>query len=172
LSENTFEILFQKLQDMEESQKIDLSVVDLINSLIENCKDDEKFWVKNEKIPLEVSFLLYHSTRNARLVLEKMKDRFLKAEEKHENPKIVSDSITVMPALATLCNIIFSLKGKTITPEIQSFVLKRLKALRSTADEANLLPSPEEEMKTVNRRKLKGRFNRFANTLRAMLVEV
>jgi len=169
--ESIFNNLFQQLEKMEESREVDISVINTLDNLIGTCKKIEQSWIENEEIPIESSFLLYHASRNSRLVLEKMKHRFIKASETHENPKIVNDSMLVAPILGGLCDLMFSLTKRAITPEIHLFVSKRLGLLRNTASNVSLLPSPEEEMKSVNRKKLKTRFSRFADTLQAMFIE-
>jgi len=165
-------MLFQQLDDMKKAQKVDISIVNTLDKLIENCKGIEQFWIKNEKIPIENSFLLYHALRNSRLVFEKMKTRFIKANKTHENPKIVEDSILVLPMLSELCNVIFALREREITPEICSFISRRLKSLRNIASHVSLLPSPSEEIKSVNRRKLMNRFSQLTDTLQGIFGEV
>lgn len=157
---------------MEKSRKVDVSVINTLDSLIESCEKIEQSWIENKEIPIKSSFLLYHASRNSRLVLEKMKERFITASEIYENPGIINDSMLVVPILNGLCDLIFSLTKRAITPEMHSFVSKRLRLLRNTASNVSLLPSPEEEIKGVDRRKLKRRFSRFADTLQAMFIEV
>lgn len=176
--EDVFAILLQQLEKMEEAQKVDISVADTLNDLIQKCKIDEQFWIKNEKMPIDASFLLYHCVRNSRLILEKMKQRFLSAYEKNENPHVIEDSIQVIPVLSEICEAISALKEKEpiISPEILSIISNRLKSLlkslRTVAANASMLPSPEEELKGVDKRKIKRRFSRFADALQAMFIEV
>lgn len=168
---DSFTNLFHQLEIMEKSRKVDLSVIGVLDGLVEDCRRMEKFWIENEQIPVEDSYLLYHATRNSRLIFGKMKERFVLASEKHENPKVIEDSLMVAPLLGELHSTVVSLMNRVVTPELQFLISHRLRLLRNIASNVSMLPSPEEEMKGIDRRKLKRRFNRFTNTLQAMLVE-
>lgn len=169
---NSFTILVQRLETMEETKEVDISVVEILDKLIEDCKESEKFWIKKGGIAIEKSFLLYHASRNSRLILEKMKERFVLAGKKHENPRIISDSLALVPLLSELCFILFSLRKRRITSELYGVVSQRVRLLRNAAYNVSMLPSPEEEMKGLDRTRLEKRFNRFADTLQAMFVEI
>ncbi|MBS7635733.1 hypothetical protein KEJ37_00065 [Candidatus Bathyarchaeota archaeon] len=168
---DNFTVLIEKLERMEQLQKIDASVVKILDELIENCKEAERFWVESERTPVDISFLLYHSTRNSRLVLEKMKNRFITATKKNENPHVIADSIEIVPILSELYEATLSLKERPITPEILSFISNRLKLLRNMAHKVSMMPSPEEEIAEIDKAKFKKRFSHFAETLQAMFIE-
>lgn len=168
---DNFVILIEKLEKMEQLQKVDLSIIEILDELIRNCKETENFWVESENLPVDTSFLLYHSTRNSRLVLERMKNRFISAVEKNENPHIISDAIQIAPLVIELCEMAFSLKKRPITPEVLSFISNRLKLLRNTAYKLSMMPSPEEEIAEIDKKKFKKRFSRFAEALQAMFIE-
>lgn len=168
---DNFTILIEKLEKMEQLQKVDVSIVEILDDLIKECKETERFWIENENLPIDTSFLLYHSTRNSRLVLEKMKNRFIMAAKKGENPHVISDSIEIVPIVSELYEATLSLKERPITLEILSFISNRLKLLRNVAYKVSMLPSPEEEIAEVDKAKFKKRFSRFAETLQAMFIE-
>jgi hypothetical protein len=168
---DNFTVLIEKLEKMEQLQKVDVSVVEILDELIKECKATEHFWIENENVPIDTSFLLYHSTRNSRLVLEKMKNRFIMAAKKGENPHVISDSIEIVPIVSELYEATLSLKERPITPEVLSFISNRLKLLRNVAYKVSMLPSPEEEIAEVDKAKVKKRFSRFAETLQAMFIE-
>ncbi|MEX2705365.1 MAG: hypothetical protein Q6352_008910 [Candidatus Freyrarchaeum guaymaensis] len=168
---NDFKTLLEQLEQMNETQKVDISVVKVLDSLIEDCRTNERFWIKNEKIPIETSFLLYHSTRNSRLILEKMKQRFILADEKEDNPHIVSDALQVVPVLNELYEVISALKYLEIKTELLSFLSSKLRQLRNVASIASMIPSPEEEIKEIDKKKLKRRFSRFADTIQVIFIE-
>ena len=168
---DNFTVLIEKLEKMEQLQKVDVSVVEILDELIKECKATEHFWIENENVPIDTSFLLYHSTRNSRLVLEKMKNRFIMAAKKGENPHVIFDSIEIVPIVSELYEATLSLKERPITPEVLSFISNRLKLLRNVAYKVSMLPSPEEEIAEVDKAKVKKRFSRFAETLQAMFIE-
>jgi hypothetical protein len=168
---DSFADLIERLERMKQLQKVDTSVVEILDELIRKCKETERFWIESENLPVDTSFLLYHSTRNSRLVLEKMKDRFIMAAKKGENPHVISDSMEVVPILSELYEATSLLRERPIAPEVLSFISNRLKTLRNVAYKVSMLPSPEEEIAEVDRAKFKKHFGRFAETLQAMLIE-
>lgn len=162
--------LIQLLESMEETQVVDLSITGIIDNLISDCSSTELYWMKSD-IPIETSFLMYHSSRNSRIILEKMKQRFIESVEKHENPAVIGDSLQVAPMLSELHQAVSFLKERKMAPEMYSLLSKRLKALRSVASDVSMLPSAEEELRSVDKKKLKRRFGRFADTVQAMFIE-
>jgi len=170
--ENSLFILAEQIKKMQETKEVDISVVHIIDELIESCKHYEEFWVKDESVPIENAFLFYHALRNSRLVLEKMNERFKVAVERHENPKIINDSFAVVPVLSELCSTVFSLAKKEITYELKNLVSYRVRVLRDIASDNSMLPSSEEEMRGLNEKRLKERLTHFADSLRVMLGEM
>jgi len=170
--ENYLESLYQQLLKMDKAQKVDVSVVDVINELIQACKSSEKFWMENEDISIEDAFLLFHVSRNIRLIFGKMKERFRLAEEKHENPQIVTDSLRIFPILNSLCYTVFSLKTVRVNSETISMVGQKLRLLRKMALEASMFPSPEEELKELDKTELKKCFTKFTDGLQAIFGEI
>lgn len=117
-----FAILSEQLQKMERVDEVDISVVDTLNKMIEDCRLRERFWIENEGKPVDLAFLLYHASRNSRIILEKMKQRFFEAKEKHENPRVIGDSLVIMPFLSELCfTISYSMK-REVTDELQNLI--------------------------------------------------
>ncbi|MBC7112708.1 MAG: hypothetical protein H5T34_01580 [Candidatus Methanomethyliales bacterium] len=166
-----FVALIEKLERMEQLKVVDISVLEILDDLIKDCKETELFWIENRNLPIDTSFLLYHSTRNSRLVLEKMRDRFITARKNKENPHIISDSIEIVPILSELYEATLSLRDRPITPEVLSFISNRLRLLRNIAHRVSMMPSPEEEIAKIDKEKFKKHFSRFAETLQVMLIE-
>jgi hypothetical protein len=165
-----FTVLIEKLEGMEQRQEADASIIEILDELIKNCRERERFWVESE-LPIDSSFLLYHSARNTRLVLEKMKNRFIMAVKSDENPHIISDSLEIIPILSELYDATLPLKEQPFSPEVLSFISNRLRLLRNMAYKVSMMPSPEEEIAGIDREKFKKRFSRFAETLQAMFIE-
>lgn len=166
-----FESVYEQLSKMEEEKIIDISIVKHFDELIQDLKMQEQFWVDNRKVPIEDTFVIYHASRNSRLILEKMKNKFLVAEQKQANPKVIEDSLRVMPNLLELYATISPLVEKPITPEIRSLVLERLRAVKNIATEASMIPSFEEETKGVDPKLVKKQFANLTDTLQAIFSE-
>ena len=167
-----FEEILAKLEIMEEACKVDASIVEDLDGLIKFCEDKEQEWVSNEEIEARDAFQLFHATRNSRLILNKMKKRFITSGEMHDNPKVVSDAIRILPAIRDICEILSSISEKYVTPEILSFLSKKLRNLRNLALQTSMLPSLEEEISGLDKRKLRSRFNRIITNLQAKYIEM
>ena len=167
----SFTNLIRVIEKMEDSKTVDPTVIGVLDELIESCEEAQRYWVEREELPIEDSFILYHASRNSRLVLEKMKERFLSAEERHENPEVIGDSLLVLPHLSELCSIVSFLTKRELTPESRLLISQRLRLLRNAASNVSMLPSPEEEKQGLDRKKLKRRFDRFTSTLQAIFLE-
>jgi hypothetical protein len=165
---NSFDDLFRQLQEMEATGKVNLSIVNTIDKLIDSCAVTENFWRDDEQVKIQQSFLLYHASRNSRIILKKMKKRFIEAAEKHENPSVVHDSIHVLPQLNELYTMLSSLTKQTPSKQLVDNVSEKVDYLRDTAYLNNMLPTPEEEMEELDQRHVKKRFGEFAGTLQAM----
>lgn len=166
--QNPLNELTAQLQKMEESSIVDLAVLKTLDELIDSCHSAESFWKDNKKVSIQDSFWIYHASRNVRIILEKMKKRFTEAEEKHENPAVVHESIAVIPPLSEICASIFFLTERAPTKELVNMLSEKVAYLRETAYINSLLPTPEEEMKELDKKRLQNRFDQFANTLQAM----
>lgn len=167
---NLLQELSNRLQEMEKVGKVDVSIVETIDKLIDSCNSTESFWRDNEKVTVQSSFLLYHASRNARIVLNKMRRRFIGAEEKHENPSVVHNSLSIIPPLSELCVTLSFLTKQVPTKELVDNVSEKVEYMRDAAFANNLLPTPEEEMEEIDKERLKKRFGEFAGTLQAMFV--
>jgi len=142
----------------------------MMKTAIAESAKRERFWLSNREIPPQTAFVLYHAARNTRMVLERMHQRFVQATEMHENPKVVDDAITVFPELSEMCGFIDSLQKAEIRPELLEFVRRRIRTLRSTAQKVQMLPSTEEEVKTVDKQDLAKELGDIAESLRLNLV--
>jgi hypothetical protein len=167
---NLLKELSDQLQEMEKVRKVDKTVLKTIDKLLEGCHSTESFWRDNKKESVQNSFMLYHASRNVRIILQKMKQRFLEAEEKHENPVVVEDSIAIIPTLSEVCVTISSLVKQTLTKDLVKMVSEKVQYLRDVALANSLLPTPEEEIQELDEKRLKKRFSEFAGTLQAMYV--
>jgi len=162
--------LSTSLEVMQASRKIEAKALDIIGDVIKECENREAFWLSNSEVPHSTAFILYHASRNARIIFDKMLNRFTFAHERHENPSVVHDARLVFPSLYDICNILDSLKERQITSEMLQFIRKRVRILRNTAEKASMLPTIEEEAKTIDKEKLTTELEELAADLRVNLV--
>ncbi|MBA7599257.1 hypothetical protein ES703_06287 [subsurface metagenome] len=166
-----FDKIYALLEQMQSTAKVDLSIVDKFDVLIGQSKKFERFWTTNKRASIEDAFILFHASRNSRLVLEKAKARFLSAVKEHSNPSVIHDFVRVMPALCDLHGTLTTLQKKPISPEIRSLVSKRLRVMRGIAIDTSMLPSYKEEVKDLNLEELKKQFIHLAETVRGIFFE-
>ena len=150
---------------MEESSKIDLSVLSTIDKLINNCQENEDWWAKNELKPLENNFASFHAFRNIRLILKKIEERLSTAKERGSNPGEVENALFVIPALSSLYEYVSALKGKSIDYNIKNTIYLRSRNVRSIAANYYFLPNLEEEIVGINKTKLRNRISHLSKTV-------
>lgn len=167
---DTCAILSSKLEEMQASRKLDESAIPTIRQAIIENKKREDFWLSNKEIPHQAAFVLYHASRNNRIIMEKMLDRFLTATQIHENPKVVDDAMLVYPELNEMCSFMDSLKTVKLTDSVLGFVRTRVRILRNTAEKAKMFPTTEEEIKKVNKTEFAKELGAIADDLRLNLV--
>jgi hypothetical protein len=163
-------LLLTKLEGMQASRTLDPSSIGMIQTVIKECGEKEIFWLSNKDITPQAAFVLYHAARNARMVLEKMHEKFVHAVELHENPKVVDDALVVFPELSEMCNIMDSMQKTEIKPPVLEYVRRHIRTLRNAAERVQMLPSTEEEMKVVDKKKFAKEFGDIAEDLRSNLV--
>jgi hypothetical protein len=164
------EILLFQLEEMKASRKLNESAIPTLQKAIAENKSREKYWLSNKEIPQQTAFVMYHASRNNRIILEKMHSRFIGAAEKHENPRVVDDAMLVYPELQEMCIFMDTLKKAEISESLLEFVRKRTRNLRNTAEQAQMFPSFAEEAEKVNKKELAKQFNDIAEDLRLNLV--
>lgn len=163
-------ILSTELEEMQVLRKISPASIDIINAVIEECKNREEFWLSNVEIPPSTAFVLYHASRNIRIIFDKMHSRFIQASKHHANPKVVDDAAIIFPELFEMCSLLDSIKKSKVTPEMLGFIKKRVRTLRNTAEKASMLPTVEEEVKSIDKNELAQQLEDLATDLRVNLV--
>ena len=166
-----FDSIYTKLEKMEESQKVDLSIISELDALMRRFKELELFWVRNKKVKIDDSFMLYHCARNCRNILGKMKNRFLESHEKQLNPQVVRDSSSVVSSMHTLFDLVGMPSEEPVAPEKINLILNRLKEMRDIASNVSMLPSYQEETKDLNVLQLRKQFIGMAKSLQAEFFE-
>ena len=169
--ENVFDSAYRKLETMESQKKVDLSIVEDFTELTKNFSDIEDQWKKSQDTNIEDAFLIFHSIRNCRMILQKMEFTFLRAKEMHQNPRIVYSARLVLPRINDLYNMVVALKGRKITDQTLNLIRQKLRLLRDVAENTSMLPTPSEETKGVLQLELKKKFQIVADDLQARLCE-
>lgn len=167
---DTCDVLFKQFEAMQVSHEVDKTTISTIGLVLEECKHREKFWVSNTEIPPQAAFVLYHASRNTRIIFEKMHNRFIRASELHQNPKVIEEAFVVFPDLSEMCDLLDSLRGKEITPEMTGFIRKRVRTLRNTAEKVGMLPTIDEETREIDKKELAKELGELADHLRVNLV--
>jgi len=166
-----FDDVSASLEKMEAEGKVDLGIVDKLDALAEEGRRLENFWGTAKSVGITDAFVLFHASRNSRLVVEKLRSRLIAADGADENPSVLADAAKVIPPLHTLFLTLTFLKEKPITPNPISLVSGRLRTMRAIAAGASMLPSIGEEIQGLERQYVKERFKIFTRGVRETLVE-
>jgi len=86
-----------------------------------------------------------------------MKDRFSMAHETDDNPGVACDSLFVMPIISEVFQktVQAAEEKQKLNPFLPTEMLKLVSTLRTTAKQVNLLPTPDEEIKRIDKNRLK-----------------
>ena len=136
---------------MEDEQKVDLSVVnivDTLNKLHDSTKQTQSKWVEKKT---KNSFYFYNASKSVELIIEKMIDRFKKSQKNHDNPQIALDTLGLVPNLVEIIQITEEDKSDNETTEK---IIERTYKLRNKAEETRLLESEERNMQEIDKERL------------------
>ena len=136
---------------MEVEQKVDLSVVNIVDTLIElhdSTKQTQSKWVEKKT---ENSFYFYNASKSVELIIEKMIDRFKKSQENHDNPQIALDTLGLIPNLVEIIQITEEEKSDNETTEK---IIEQTYKLRNKAEETRLLESEARNMQEIDKGRL------------------
>jgi len=73
---------------MEQLQKVDVSIVEILDELIKKCKETERFWIVNENLPIDTSLLIVSLNTKFSSRTGKMKNRFVMAAKRVKAPTL------------------------------------------------------------------------------------
>lgn len=92
--------IFQEINDslnrMEDTGKVDMSILDSLEKLERILRKIKTKWLGHSNTD---AFYFYQAMKNVELILGKMKERFKNSKIKNDNPKIAKDSLTLMPVI-------------------------------------------------------------------------
>jgi hypothetical protein len=150
----------QSLEEMEAKREVDRNTsIEKINELVSLFGESEHLWSKDKKTPIDIAFVMYLASRNSRMILEKMGDRF--GEPKLANPKVAVDSARIIPALLDLyVNLVSAEKqAPSVNFILPTRMLHSIYSLRKIASEIDMLPSIAEELKDIPRETIRKEFS-------------
>ena len=159
------EVLLEKMQT---SGHVDPSIITKIDQLTNVIAGVEKSSLTKGR-PTGDDFALYHAARNSLLFLNKAKERFMQREVAHDNPKVVDDSLEVWPSFRALYDAICYATSAGSVSETRFLLLERVDDLRSTAMQAKMFPTLDEEKKGLDPAKISTGIGVIAETIRELI---
>ena len=147
------------LNHMEEAGKVDMSILDNLKQLGEFlCKIKTK-WLEHTDTD---AFYFYQAARNVELILEEMKGRFKKSQTAGGDPKVVADSLTLMPEI----DAVLKMSEESIVSEHTiNAILDKTRKLRNVAANRNLIESLEIDRDSIDKDNLRCRFTQLMDNL-------
>jgi hypothetical protein len=145
------------LNKMEAERFIDRSFMAKIDTLGSELTKMKQYWIDQKAVSVRSAFIFYSAMHNAELVLSKMKDRFSKSHETDDNPGVACDSLLIMPVISEVFQKTAQAaeEKQRLNPFLPTEMLKLVSTLRTTAKLVNLLPTPDEEAKGIDKNRLK-----------------
>jgi len=138
--------IIESLNRMKETGKVDLSIVNNLDGLVNVFKESKEKWLISPNTKVNLYF--YYAARIAELVVSRMKERFLSSNQVDEIAEIVEASLQVVGLLGDL----FNLTQKKLPDEDSTkLVIERARQLRAVATDTKLLQSQEKELEDVDK---------------------
>lgn len=162
-----WDLFTSQLQEMEQKSEVDLSVVPTIQSLIDNCRENERWWAHNTAEPRENNFAPYHAFRNIRLILKKVEESLKTAEARNSNPIDVENALCLIPTLSSLHIFVSSFRDKTMSDNFKERIYSHSRQVRTIADTYSFLPDLDDEIRGINKRTLRSRIGRLSETFQS-----
>ncbi len=147
------------LNHMEETGKVELSILDKLNNLQEFLKTIKTKWIENSNSD---GFYFYQAARNIELILDRMEYRFKNSKITNDNPKIAEDSLVLLPAIDRVLELT---ESNNITPDSITSVLKQTENLRKTAISTKLIESLDASRDSMDVEHVKRQFNQLMQNL-------
>lgn len=173
-TDSPFDPVFYKLDEMEQKQVVDASILADFTVLEKRLSEFEAECASSKDRETEDAFLLFHVMRSSRMIVEKVSLRFAEAKSQHENPVVVDLSRMVIPRLSDLYNLVSPIlqdKKHILSLGERNAILRRLKIARDIASATAMLPSVEDEKKGVLKSDLRNRFQGLAESLQSCVDE-
>lgn len=146
---------------MDETEKIDLAILNSLSKLRDLLKGIKSRWLKVENSD---GFYFYQAARNTELILDKMESRFKDSQKADDNPKIAEDSLILLPVMDEILEITQSYK---VSEDSINEVLGRTRDLRKQAASTNLLEPLEANKECIDKDNMRLRFAALMKSLDA-----
>jgi hypothetical protein len=145
------------LNGMEAKGFVDCSFVAKIDTLDSELTKMKQYWADQKAVSVGSAFIFYSAMHNAELVLGKMRDRFNKAHETDDNPGVACDSLLIMPVISEVFQKTAQAaeEKQRLNPFLPTEMLKLVSTLRTAAKLVDLLPTLDEEVKGIDKNRLK-----------------
>lgn len=140
MTKQIFQNITDSLYQMEDTGKVDLAILKDLSELQSVFKNIQTKWLESKS---KESFYFYHGARNAEFILDKMKERFEKSQEAHDNPQIAEDSLVVIPLMSEVLNLTEA--DNNVDEQMVRQIVERTRQLRQVASDMNLVESREKD---------------------------
>lgn len=145
------------LNRMEAKGIVDSSFITKIDTLDAEFTRMKQYWIDQKEVSVGSAFIFYSALHNTNLVLNKMKERFKTVRKTRDNPKIACDSLLVIPIISEVYQKASRAaeEKQRLNPFLPNEMLKLVSALRTAAKLVGLLPTIDEEVKKIDKTRLK-----------------
>jgi len=160
----TIEAIFDYINDMrsdlnkmEAEGFVDSSFVTKIDKLDSELARMKQYWIEQKEVSVGSAFIFYSAMHNSGLILSKMRERFKNANKTGDNPTVACDSLLIMPIISEVYQktVQAAEERQKLNPFLPNEMLKLVSALRTTAKLVGMLPTLDEEVKKVDKNRLK-----------------
>lgn len=167
-----FQEISRLLFAMGESRKIKPEVLTVLDKGVKIFSDHERFWSSQKNLPIQTAFLCFLASRNSRMILAKMKDKFEEAQPKKENPRIVWEASTLIPTIWEIYDKVTEVSATVpnVSPLKVSKFLELVNSLRQSARKVGMLPETKEELVEFDRKMIEKEFDKLDSRVGVMIL--
>lgn len=134
------------LNNMKETGKVDQSITINLTSLANVFRELQEKWLTSRNTKVNIFF--YYAARNAALVVSRMKERILLANEVDGNTKIAEEMLEVMGLIRELLELTGNEKPDDAMTKL---IIERVKQLRTVGTNMKLIQTQEKELEDVDK---------------------
>lgn len=134
------------LNNMKETGKVDQSITINLTSLVNVFKELQEKWLISRNTRVNIFF--YYAARNAALVVSRMKERIISANEVDGNTKIAEELLRVMDLIQELLEMTGNEKPDDAMTKL---IIERVRQLRTVAINMKLMQAQEKELEDIDK---------------------
>lgn len=135
----------ESLTKMESAGKVDSAILDRISELGNHIEDVKSRWLA---VGDTGGFYFYLAARSMEFILGRMEHRFKNSRKNDDNPKIVEDSLALLPAMDRVLEVT---QPHEINDQSIREALGRIRELRSMARNVDLIEPLEVSTEGIDR---------------------